>query len=98
MQSPETKKSNYQAKSIANKIIRLIYVFLLLSIGESPIQSHEAMYLLTHPDLIFLVKLLHSKACFLCLMTMIGLALLPTVFGLAKAEKDIVVPGNYPIL
>jgi hypothetical protein len=36
MQSPETKKSNYQAKSIANKIIRLIYVFLLLSIdGDS---------------------------------------------------------------
>ncbi len=26
---------------------------------------------------------------------MIGLGLLPTVFGLAKAEKDIVVTGNY---
>jgi hypothetical protein len=35
MQSPETKKSNYQAKSIANKIIRLIYVFLLLSIDST---------------------------------------------------------------
>ena len=31
-------------------------------------------------------------------MTMIGLGLLPTVFGLAKAEKDIVVTGNYTTL
>jgi tetratricopeptide (TPR) repeat protein len=30
----------------------------------------------------------------LCLIIMIALSLLPSVFALAKAEKDIVVPGN----
>ena len=34
----------------------------------------------------------------LCLITMIGLGLLPSIFGLAKAEKDIVVPGNVTTL
>jgi tetratricopeptide (TPR) repeat protein len=34
----------------------------------------------------------------LCLITMIGLGLLPSVFAFAKAEKDIVVPGNVTTL
>jgi hypothetical protein len=49
MQSPETKKSNYQAKSIANQIIRLIYVFLLLSIAshQNGINNKEIHGLIT---------------------------------------------------
>jgi tetratricopeptide (TPR) repeat protein len=34
----------------------------------------------------------------LCLLTMICLGLLPSIFGLAKAEKDIVVRGNVTTL
>jgi tetratricopeptide (TPR) repeat protein len=38
--------------------------------------------------------ILLGSSLILCLITIIGLGLLPSVFGLAKAEKDIVVAGN----